>query len=421
MYRLFFLAGQFKGKRLTVQQGSVLIGRDADCHLQIPDEGISGKQAIIEERSDGLYIKALSEATPTAVNGKPATEQKLNPGDRIVFGPVELQFEKKTHEPLVQSRPIDHVQALTLGAVILIILIEIGFLVSLSIWRKDNLNIIAPVVVAAKPEKVEEKKDEKEPIVLQIEEMTEEDRTLQQAEERLQELERTRTNEVYVSASSVATGTAMVSEELKQLKEDVADLRQQVQDITVSQAMPQATVELPKPATQAVAVAKAVAKATTKKPPAAVLKTAPATKGPGQRLVITSMDHQKFQQNNEFEEMRLIRIGLKPREGERKLKANQVRVLVSFFDRDSVTGEIKKSRVATPKDALRLDSELSGEEPRVVTAAYVVPRGFRDLEAREYSEKRLYYGYRVQVFYGDQLQDEDAKPKTLLYEDLSLF
>ena len=419
MYRLFFLAGQFKGKRLTVQQGSVLIGRDVDCDLQIPDEGISGKQALIEERSDGLYIKALSEATPITVNGKPATEQKLNPGDRIVFGPVELQFEKKSHDPVVQSRPIDHVQALTLAAVILIIFIEIGFLVSLSIWRKDNLNTDNPVVMTAKPEKAEEKKEEEEPGILQIE-MSEEDQTLKQAEERLLELERTRTNGAYVSSSAGTGATTMVSEELKQLKEDVADLRQQVQDITVSQAMPQATVEIPKPATQAMAVAVA-AVTTTEKPPAPAIKTAPKPQGPEKRLVITSMDHQKFPQNNEFEEMRLIRIGLKPGDGERKLKANEVRVLVSFFDRDRETGVISKSRVATPKTALRLDSDLNGAEPRIVTAAYVVPKNFRQQEEQDYSEKRSYYGYRVQVFYGDKLQDEDAKPKMLLYEDLSLF
>ena len=415
MYRLFFLAGQFKGKRLTVQQGSVLIGRDADCHLQLPDEGISGKQALIEERSDGLYIKALSEATPTTVNGKPVTEQKLNPGDRIEFGPVQLQFEKKSHDPVVQSRPIDHVQALTLAAVILIIFIEVGFLVSLSIWRKDNLNTVNPVVMTAKPEKAEEKKEEEEPGILQIE-MSEEDQTLKQAEERLLELERTRTNGAYVSSSAGTGATTMVSEELKQLKEDVADLRQQVQDITVSQAMPQATVEIPKPATQAVA-----AVTTTRKPPAPAIKTTPKPLGPEKRLVITSMDHQKFPQNNEFEEMRLIRIGLKPGDGERKLKANEVRVLVSFFDRDRETGVISKSMVATPKTALRLDSELSGAEPRIVTAAYVVPKNFRQQEEQDYSEKRSYYGYRVQVFYGDKLQDEDAKPKMLLYEDLSLF
>ena len=395
----------------------MLIGRDVDCHLQIPDEGISGKQALIEERSDGLYIKALSEATPTTVNGKPATEQKLNPGDRIVFGPVELQFEKKSHDPVVQSRPIDHVQALTLAAVILIIFIEVGFLVSLSIWRKDNLNTVNPVVMTAKPEKAEEKKEEEEPGILQIE-MSEEDQTLKQAEERLLELERTRTNGARVSSSAGTGATTMVSEELKQLKEDVADLRQQVQDITVSQAMPQATVEIPKPATQAVAVA---AVTTTRKPPAPAIKTTPKPLGPEKRLVITSMDHQKFPQNNEFEEMRLIRIGLKPRDGERKLKANEVRVLVSFFDRDRETGVISKSRVATPKTALRLDSELSSAEPRIVTAAYVVPKNFRQQEEQDYSEKRSYYGYRVQVFYGDKLQDEDAKPKMLLYEDLSLF
>ena len=417
MYRLLFLAGQFKGKRLTVQQGSVLIGRDADCHLQLPDDGVSGKQALIEERSDGIYVKGLNEAAPTTVNGKPAAEQKLNPGDRIEFGPVQLQFEKKGYHSAVQSRPIDHVQALTLGAVILVILIEIGFLVSLSIWQKDNMNTVDPVATVGKPKPAEEE----EPGILQIE-MTEEDRTLMQAAERLQELERTRTNEEYASFGA-KTGTVMVAEELKHLKEDVADLRQQVQDITVSQAMPQATVEVPKPATtQTVAgTAKKTSVATGKKVFKTTVQTTPVSSGPGKRVVITSLDHQKFPQNNEFEEMRLIRIGIKPGAGERKLKASEVRVYVHFFDRDRVTGVISKSRVATPKGALRLDSEFNGSEPRLVTAAYVVPLKFREQEERDYSEKRSYYGYRVQVFYGNELQDEDAKPKPLLYEDLSLF
>jgi hypothetical protein len=49
-----------------------------------------------------------------------------------------------------------------------------------------------------------------------------------------------------------------------------------------------------------------------------------------------------------------------------------------------------------------------------------VPHGFRKEELQKYSQNRRYFGYLVQVYYRDELQDVDARPKTLLEKADSL-
>jgi hypothetical protein len=49
-----------------------------------------------------------------------------------------------------------------------------------------------------------------------------------------------------------------------------------------------------------------------------------------------------------------------------------------------------------------------------LTAAYIVPKGFRDQEEKTVGERRTYEGYRVLIYYKSVLQDEVALPKSLL-------
>ena len=145
----------------------------------------------------------------------------------------------------------------------------------------------------------------------------------------------------------------------------------------------------------------------------------PAEKKPvverlARRIRITAVEPERFPENDQFEEMRLLRITLKPKAGEHDLDRSEIRVNVLFFDEDALSRDVNPTRVAAPKDALRVDSDWNPAEEQSVTAAYVVPKDFRKTEKEQYNQKCRYYGYLVQVYYREQLQDEDARPKSLL-------
>mgnify|MGYP001767828068 CR=1 FL=1 len=66
-YRLVFISGPQKGKRLTVQQGAVVIGRDPDCAIAIADDEVSRRHAVIEERPQGVYVRDLGSMNGVVV------------------------------------------------------------------------------------------------------------------------------------------------------------------------------------------------------------------------------------------------------------------------------------------------------------------------------------------------------------------
>ena len=69
-----------------------------------------------------------------------------------------------------------------------------------------------------------------------------------------------------------------------------------------------------------------------------------------------------------------------------------------------------------PAEPLRVDGPWALGQQRGVTAAYIVPIGFRDLEEAEHGLRRRFYGYAVQVYYKGVLQDAAARPAALMRE-----
>mgnify|MGYP001321812485 CR=1 FL=1 len=132
------------------------------------------------------------------------------------------------------------------------------------------------------------------------------------------------------------------------------------------------------------------------------------------RVRIVTVDRERFQGNKEFDEMRLVRVNLKPRLSEGALEADDVAVWVTFYDRNVANNAVVPTGATVPEEPLRIDGEWAAGEQKAVTATYILPRGFRQDEKDVTGERRIYEGYRVQVFYKEELQDEDALPRTLL-------
>jgi tetratricopeptide (TPR) repeat protein len=128
---------------------------------------------------------------------------------------------------------------------------------------------------------------------------------------------------------------------------------------------------------------------------------------------IISVDAVKLQATEEYDERRILNITLAPSSPDKMLDVSGVRIEVLFYDADRKSGKILRTRAIVPKEPLKLEGRWGAGEHKSAEATYLVPRGFRAREAKEGRETQ-FYGYLVRIYYHDQLQAQDARPKTLL-------
>lgn len=145
MYRLVFLTGPHQGRRLAVQKGDLVIGHNADCHVQLHGPAVASRHAILEQRPDGFFIKAIDPAGALSVNGVETREERLKHGDEIDIAGERLLFQLFEGDGGPQKRRSGKFHGLTFVAVTAILLLQILILAGLFIfWRMDPIHI--PVV-----------------------------------------------------------------------------------------------------------------------------------------------------------------------------------------------------------------------------------------------------------------------------------
>ena len=149
MYKLTFQSGALKGRRLTVKKGSVVLGSGTNCHIQIEEPGIEPRHCIIEWRSDGTVLRALSPSARVLVNDQPQQEVRLHFGDRIELGKTVITFQQAETRVAEHARRIGSIQTLTFISIGLVILFEIVFLAVVSVWHADRVSVPAEQPPAA--------------------------------------------------------------------------------------------------------------------------------------------------------------------------------------------------------------------------------------------------------------------------------
>jgi ABC-type multidrug transport system ATPase subunit len=86
----FYLLGQtgsFANRRIVLAEGRVVIGRDSQCHIVLPQAVISRLQAVIEVTpQDKIFIQNQSPKETTFVNGVQVLQCELQQGDVVGFG-----------------------------------------------------------------------------------------------------------------------------------------------------------------------------------------------------------------------------------------------------------------------------------------------------------------------------------------------
>ena len=488
MYRLFFLSGAHKGRRMVIRQGPVILGRHPDSAIQLPDDGVALQHAILEDSPEGgVRIRCLAPDARLAVNRQEVSAVELQDGDQIEVGPVRLQFQSQTKAVAAGRARHGGLQSITLAAVGLLLLGQLGFLVWLSVWQYGHDGLVSEQVALQTPAplpapdvavNVQPEAPPPPPAVTaavaatsggsgevasaasEIKRMQEEVNQLRhevaalppptppppapapataEAEHPVWELAQRMLKRALAQAADL--GPAGLDQELEKIQLMAPDFppayleraRQFEQRRLPREALAQWQA-LQRHTAQADWLARAQAEieslAALNPPPA----PAPATEAPAiskylplpqpvaaaraPLVRIAALDQQKFLTNDQFDEMRVLRITLASITNAPPADPADVTTRVTFYDQDRDTGRIAPTRAVAPHAVLHLAEAAKLEAQPVLTAAYLLPRGFRDKETRTQGSRRRYYGYRVQVYYGGELQDEKAHPTDLLAPDV---
>ncbi len=86
----------FREKQLVevkqFEQNQIVIGHDADVHLDLDGDGVAPIHCLIEMRDSGYYICDLGSQTGTYQNGQAVLDSALSSGDEIGVGPYKVAF-----------------------------------------------------------------------------------------------------------------------------------------------------------------------------------------------------------------------------------------------------------------------------------------------------------------------------------------
>ncbi len=512
MYRLIFLNGTLKGRRVAVQQGSLLIGRDPSCQLDLQDDDkVSHHHAVLEQRGDEVWIKDLESLNKTEVNGQAVQEVCLKPGDRIEIGRTQFEFQIIEASVAGSRRRVSQVQVLTFVAIGLVFAVQGLFMfiqfargpvqvsthatgaglstnglepdlqralslregapveegaatgaaasvqsevaelraavaglreqlggldapvaeatgtVGVATGEVALVDAVAPVgpvtaAVAVVESDAFPVREEPPPLIDVPEEAPARPVESDPLVERAKQLLELAQQDV---ARSNLTGADQLLERIQVMAPDFLPAYIERAKLYEKRAMLNKAGEqwalimerskgTPLYATAAAVrqrLAQAeVAVSTTRK----TLDERPVASKLPRRLRIMSVDRERFPEGKEFDEMRLVRVNLKARPGEGEIEVDQVEVRVTFYDRIIGTGLVEPTGGSVPDKPLQPEGRWQGGESRSLTATYILKKGFRLEEQQRTGQKRIYEGYRVQVFYQGELQDEDAQPRTLL-------
>lgn len=92
--RLVGFQGVYAGHVFEITGGSVLMGREADNPIALPnDSTASRRHATITQSNGGYSIRDEGSSNGTFVNGVRITEQALSAGDEIQIGGTKFRFE----------------------------------------------------------------------------------------------------------------------------------------------------------------------------------------------------------------------------------------------------------------------------------------------------------------------------------------
>ena len=91
MYKLIVVGGKLRGQEFILEEGESVLGRETDCDIPLPVEGVSKRHASVTVSGDSCYIKDLDSVNGTFVGGKLVKSKTLQDRDKITLPDIIIQ------------------------------------------------------------------------------------------------------------------------------------------------------------------------------------------------------------------------------------------------------------------------------------------------------------------------------------------
>lgn len=110
---LVVIVGEEIGKRITLDNRNLIIGRSSSADLQLDVDSVSRNHALVARSNFGWMLRDLGSTNGTLVNDQPIKEHPLADGDQIRIGRALLKFltgsnvEAQYHEEIYRLMTLD--------------------------------------------------------------------------------------------------------------------------------------------------------------------------------------------------------------------------------------------------------------------------------------------------------------------------
>jgi len=81
------------GRRVSLAEGTIVVGRVDECEIQLNDPNVSRRHAEFRRDGDSIFVIDLHSTNGTKVNGMVIRQHRLSDGDVIMIGGTPLRFE----------------------------------------------------------------------------------------------------------------------------------------------------------------------------------------------------------------------------------------------------------------------------------------------------------------------------------------
>ena len=427
IFRLIVLTGPETGRRITIDKAPMTIGSAADCNIVVKDDEVARKHVSIEHTDRGLFIRDLGSMQQILVNQHEIGEAVLKHGDEIELGrtrflvqaALNAEVDEAQISPVIRRKYVSKGMIIACGVLVLL-LAAAGTGVLLVRNVKGFRAYLNPTL---------------EELLLPAEE---------QPEEPITDFAATNVAMIVPSPVAVlapipmpttvveqATNTTpsvppVPSNELQQVRQELAGIREIVQTLAEKQAATsasqnQSSYNLPHSETpsekppvapeqrpEPVAATPVNYEPTNSQPP----PLEPEETIPVGAIKIASTEQSKFPKSDEYEEMRSLNIALSLVPNTR-IESDKVRVKVTFFDKESDTGKIVPTKAIVPTKPLKIDGDWPDGEQKLLTATYLVPKQQGPNGATNANRREQFYGFVVRVYYLNHILDQTARPDDL--------
>ncbi len=427
MYRLIVLNGALTGHRVTIPKTALVIGRGPDCDFSVPDEEMGIKHAILEHRAEGLFVRDLGTMNRILLNGREVREARLKHGDEIELGQTRFMVQALVQAEVASRKARRRARQTAFIAIVLLLLAwsaSQGFMR----WRRAFEDAAArrpgptspgpttqPDAVTAAAEKTERPARRPPPP------LTEAVKTIGPAKKEppteapslpaptpFPEMPLAPAAPPAAIESPEPTVTAAEqppAEPDDHAKETAAVLAEAAAILEAGRAASAAALTTPATPPPPPATAPPAVQPPPSLAPPSLPSAPPETKEFKGRLVIQSMEQNRFPVGEDAREMRTVTVRLGAQSHDTLPDAARVRVEIVFYDQDE-NGQPIPTRATVPQTVFQPQGPWQPDAPPSFTATYTAP-------LRPAQNGSSYLGYAVRVYYDGALHAEDARPASL--------